>query len=47
MNLKKTVRAAIMGMVLIPAIASAKPPADRHVPKAAIKANFAKLRFHR
>lgn len=47
MNLKKAAFAAILGVVLIPAIAGAKPPAQRHTPKAAVKANFAKLRFYR
>jgi hypothetical protein len=45
MNLKKILFLAILGIVTLPAIASAKPVRERHNVKPAMKAHFAKLRF--
>jgi len=46
-SLKKMLFIVMVGIVMLPAVASAKPPRDRHTPTPAMKSHLAKLPFGR
>ncbi len=43
MNLKKALFVLVLGILAVPAVASAKPPRERHNVTPAMKSYFAKL----